>query len=1291
VADPQHENSAAKGKRWRRVWISLGIAFALLLVLHRPILLGVIHWFAVRTAAKENVKLEFQLEGNVFSAITIRNLHLTPTKANAPLESGNANYIHAEYDLFALLRGRKADLIDLIEVRDARFVVRPQPTVKPSPPPKEKVSLPGIFPQRMRIEGLSVTIRDRPSDLVIEDLNLELNPHMPGALSIGNLKLPSGQAWSRVTGTTNYANRNLILRDIALADRTKLAVLNLDASKINAHTLAFTIDATIDAGTVSANGRLTEEARSLRVNAKASVRNLELESLRQFGFSDGDTAGKVENVAFDFSGLLSSPKTWTSSGDALISDLQINGLTLDRISAHFSAHEGVATIQPVEIKRSGGALLARGNIELPANADNLGRSPAHFEIAGNNLDLAAITTAMSQPLSGRAQVNGALDVRDQRLDVNLKLSAATLQTGDAAVDKLDATVSCAKDLQARSTDAPWFDAMRTTASVTAVGVRSAQVAADVVSADIEQNQEKVAIKTVTVQRGQNEIVVSGTAQLQKNTSDLSKTPAQLNLNINAPQLADFSIASSENRIAGTLSGSVIIGWNETTANGSFNVYGSGLQVRNLTIPQLNTTGSIWQNTIFLNDFTANLNQRDFANASGTLDLHGEKSFTGKLAIDIADLATLKPLLAGNGNATDLAGSLTMNWQGSGSISKLTRNGSLKVELKNGKFGDQKRLQANLDATYSPDGLEMPTLYFASDQMDLQAVASAKGNTLQISKVQLDQGQAKYATGSITMPFIWSHVGTNEPLFPADGEVSATFQSDNLDLKKMFENFGMTPLATGTLGLKFDASGTLSDLRARLDLDAHELRNPNYSNLEPATFRLSAEASEKKLNLTGELKQAKIQPVSIAASLPFDAGKVLSTKSLDENTPVQATVRLPRSSVNFLRQFIPAVEQLDGDVALDAAIGGTIAHPIFSGSGDITINAARFTDATLPAVHGFQSRLIFRDNTLNLEKFHGDLAGGPFTVGGRIVFTKLTEPNIDLDLSAESILIARNDTLTARADAKIKVGGPLATATVKGDVALTNSHFLKNIDIIPIGLPGRPAPEPPSASPMLSFPDPPIRDWNFDVAIKTKDPFLIRGNLATGNAIVDMKLTGTGLHPGLQGQVRLENFDATLPFSTLTVQYGFLYFTPDDPLNPRVELHGTSLIRDYTINVYVFGTSQSPQAVFSSEPPLPQEDIISLLATGTTRQELTGSGNVLASRAALLLVKQLYTKFFKKGAPTKSDSFLNRVDVEFNMADERTGRQSATAKFKVNDNVVLVGDVGVAGDYRGLVKYLIRFR
>jgi hypothetical protein len=263
--------------------------------------------------------------------------------------------------------------------------------------------------------------------------------------------------------------------------------------------------------------------------------------------------------------------------------------------------------------------------------------------------------------------------------------------------------------------------------------------------------------------------------------------------------------------------------------------------------------------------------------------------------------------------------------------------------------------------------------------------------------------------------------------------------------------------------------------------------------------------------------------------------------------------------------------------------------------------------------------------------------------------------------------------------------------VKGNVALTNSHFLKNLDLLPIGLPGRPAPEPPASRPQFSILDPPIRDWKFDVALKTKDPFLIRGSLANGGALVDLHLSGTGLRPLLEGQVRLENVEATLPFSRLEVQYGFLYFDPSDPLNPKLDLHGSSVIRDYTIHVYVFGRSLSPEAVFTSEPPLPQEEIISLLATGTTRQELTGNNNVLAGRAALLLFQQLYRKMFKKGESPNSTSVFDRLDVDFGQVDPRTGQQTATARFKLNQQIVLVGDIEVGGDFRGMVKYLIRFR
>jgi autotransporter translocation and assembly factor TamB len=519
----------------------------------------------------------------------------------------------------------------------------------------------------------------------------------------------------------------------------------------------------------------------------------------------------------------------------------------------------------------------------------------------------------------------------------------------------------------------------------------------------------------------------------------------------------------------------------------------------------------------------------------------------------------------------------------------------------------------------------------------------------------------------------------------------TFQSENLDLKKLFADLGAPPFGTGLLNVKLDANGTLAQVVGRLDVQMRDLHSAEYPKLEPATFDLVAELQNNQLAFNGRLQQTKIQPVLITGNIPFDIPKMIEEKRFNEETPLTAKVELPRSPVNFLRQFLPGITQLDGDLALDVNLSGTIAKPVLSGAGDITINMARFTNSTLPSVSGFHSRLTFAGDVLHFERFNGDLAGGPFSVAGQVTFPKLTEPNLDFQVKAQSVLVARNDTLTARTDADLRVVGPLKNATVTGNVALTNSSLLKNIDLLPIGLPGRPAPQPPSERPDFSVPQPPIRDWKFDVMVKTKDPFLIRGNLANGGAIVDLHLTGTGLRPALQGVVRLENIDATLPFSRLEIATGLLYFDPSDSFNPKIDLQGTSLIRDYTVHVYVFGTSLAPEAVFSSEPPLPQEEIISLLATGTTREELVGNNNVLAGRAAMLLIQQFYRKVFKKGEATKSNSVFDKLQVDVGNVDPRTGQQTATARLKLNEQFMLIGDLQVGGDFRGMVKYLIRFK
>jgi hypothetical protein len=79
------------------------------------------------------------------------------------------------------------------------------------------------------------------------------------------------------------------------------------------------------------------------------------------------------------------------------------------------------------------------------------------------------------------------------------------------------------------------------------------------------------------------------------------------------------------------------------------------------------------------------------------------------------------------------------------------------------------------------------------------------------------------------------------------------------------------------------------------------------------------------------------------------------------------------------------------------------------------------------------------------------------------------------------------------------------------------------------------------------------------------------------------MTGTKLRPGLQGFVRLENVEATLPFSQLQVSQDSSILIRAIQRIHESTYRGTSVIRDYTVRVYVYGTVLSPEAIFTSEP------------------------------------------------------------------------------------------------------------
>lgn len=656
----------------------------------------------------------------------------------------------------------------------------------------------------------------------------------------------------------------------------------------------------------------------------------------------------------------------------------------------------------------------------------------------------------------------------------------------------------------------------------------------------------------------------------------------------------------------------------------------------------------------------------------------------------------------------LAGAFELHWQARGDFAapeaggkKFAGGGTMAAHKV--VFNALGPLEADIQGKYAQQVIEFPVLYVGTNGLEFRSTIALKDALARIDKISLKQGATELLAGYIQVPLDLNQLSDPGGPIPDVDKIDVNVASKPLAIETLLNSFDKnakvaSPLR-GNVGLEITAHGSLSKLVAETKLAARGVHSTDLPTVRPVDADVGIFFKDNRLSLDTSVRQPQIQPLTIKGNVPLNLREVAEKKSVDPNSPVTLTLSLPRTGLGFLAGATKALRFIEGTAAADVRVNGTIGKPAFAGTVDLSIPAARAENITVPAVRDFAARLAFTTTELRIERFSGEIGGGKLDAGGRVGFAKLTEPTLDIFAKANNVLAVRDDNITARVNADLKLTGPLAAASVTGYVGITKSRYLKDIDILPIGSPGKPAPAPPaeadSSSPAsIGISSAPVKDWKFNVGIRTDDPFVVRGNVANGTALADLHLRGTGAKLLLDGNVNVQNLVASLPFSKLTISDGNVNFTPDQPLDPLLNLTGTSQVRNYLVTVLISGRSRDPKITFISDPPLGQEQIVSLLATGATTDELAGNAQALAGKATLLVVQDLYRRTFKKKTSSRAEpqsSLADRVDINLGDTDPATGKQQVGAGFKVTDNVQFIADLGIQGDLRGRLKYLVRFR
>ncbi|OYW26602.1 MAG: hypothetical protein B7Z47_07450, partial [Chthoniobacter sp. 12-60-6] len=363
----------------------------------------------------------------------------------------------------------------------------------------------------------------------------------------------------------------------------------------------------------------------------------------------------------------------------------------------------------------------------------------------------------------------------------------------------------------------------------------------------------------------------------------------------------------------------------------------------------------------------------------------------------------------------------------------------------------------------------------------------------------------------------------------------------------------------------------------------------------------------QLALDVKVVQAPLPPLTLKATVPVVLSKLINHPELAMDLPLKATLDLPESDLSFAREFAPTmVKSVPAKLKLHATVGGTVKAPLIDSVIDLYAPEVAFVSADMPSVQDLRVKMHTHDRKVTVENISMMLAGGRVKLDGTLDAANTQDPRFDLKLEASEALVMRNPTSSVRANADIACVGTLKAARVSGTVEVVRGRVFQEVDLLPnvtgmIRQGEKLPPPPPSTSKVdqkLALP-PLLKDWTFDLKVRTRDPVVIAGNLMNGAISADIALGGTGAAPRLTGFANVDRMVLKLPFSLLKITKGVVTMNPDNPFTPKLDVRGESRVGSNDITLYVYGDASNPKTRFTSSPPLSEADIVTLLGTGMT--------------------------------------------------------------------------------------------
>ncbi len=403
----------------------------------------------------------------------------------------------------------------------------------------------------------------------------------------------------------------------------------------------------------------------------------------------------------------------------------------------------------------------------------------------------------------------------------------------------------------------------------------------------------------------------------------------------------------------------------------------------------------------------------------------------------------------------------------------------------------------------------------------------------------------------------------------------------------------------------------------------------------------------------------------------------------------------------------------GVVTVDANIGGTIARPLTQGKVQIDNGSVAYID--LPsALSEINGTLLFNQNRLEVQTLTAHTGGGLVTFGGYATsYNNLL--NFDLTVSGQGVRLRYPPGVSSTADADLHWVGSNQSSTLSGDITVNKLAITPGFDF-------GSALESSAQSSVLPQTNPLLNRIKLDVHVVTAPELQMQTAVVRLSGDADLRLRGTAAKPVVLGRADILEGEAYFNGSKYRLERGDVTFTSPVSTTPIVDLQASTRIRDYDVTLSINGDPTKPNALhvtYRSEPPLPEADIITLLALGRTQEEAaalqqSGQSSVGQDASSAIIaealnatvsnrVQRLFgvsrikvdpqglstteTNLARGPQVTIEQQVTNNLTLTYSTSVSQTSQQIIQAEYNVTRNVSIVA----IRDQNGVVSIDVRLR